>query len=137
LACFIPIKILEKFRGDKMEINRVGSINNGNSTGFNTNPAVKAEPVKVEQKDFKEDTAKKEFKVNRKELDSSVSKANKIFFKNNTHLQFKIHEETHDVIVKIIDDASGEVVKEIPPEKFVEMMAKICEVAGVFVDEKR
>jgi flagellar protein FlaG len=72
-----------------------------------------------------------------KEINSSVEKANKILFKNNTHLQFKIHKETNDVIIKIIDDETGDILKEIPPEKFVDMIAKITEVAGIFVDEKR
>lgn len=75
--------------------------------------------------------------INKRELQSAVDKANKVLFKNNTHLQFQIHERTKDVMVKIIDDETGEVLKEIPPEKILDMVAKLWEVCGIFVDEKR
>jgi len=70
------------------------------------------------------------------ETKSSVEKANKMLFKNNTHLKFDINEECERVIVRIIDDETGEVLKEIPDEDFVEMMHKLCEIAGVFIDER-
>ena len=80
---------------------------------------------------------KKDNKTNVKELDAAVDKANRLLFKNNTHLKFQIHEKTKEVLVKIIDDESGEVVKEIPPEKMLDMVAKLWEIAGIIVDEKR
>lgn len=70
------------------------------------------------------------------ETKSSVEKANKMLFKNNTHLKFEINDECEKVIVRIIDDETGEVLKEIPDEDFVEMMHKLCEIAGVFIDER-
>lgn len=70
------------------------------------------------------------------ETKSSVEKANKMLFKNNTHLKFDINEECERVIVRIIDDETGEVLKEIPDEDFVEMMHKLCEIAGIFIDER-
>lgn len=79
----------------------------------------------------------KQSKIDPKELNSAVAKANKVLFKNNTHLQFRIHEKTKDVMVKIINDESGEVLKEIPPEKMLDMIAKLWEIAGILVDEKR
>lgn len=70
------------------------------------------------------------------ETKSSVEKANKMLFKNNTHLKFDINEECERVIVRIIDDETGEVLKKIPDEDFVEMMHKLCEIAGIFIDER-
>ena len=67
---------------------------------------------------------------------SSVEKANKLLFKNNTHLKFEVNDETEKVVVRIIDDETGEVVKEIPDEDFVEMMHKLCEIAGIIIDER-
>ncbi|MCX7885554.1 MAG: flagellar protein FlaG [Caloramator sp.] len=76
-------------------------------------------------------------KIDGKELVNAVERANRVLFKNNTHLQFKIHDATKDVMVKIIDDETGEVLKEIPPEKMLDMVAKLWEIAGIIVDEKR
>ena len=76
-------------------------------------------------------------KVDGKELKHAVDRANNVLFKNNTHLQFKIHDVTKDVMVKIVDDETGDVIKEIPPEKMLDLVAKIWEIAGIIVDEKR
>lgn len=78
-----------------------------------------------------------EKKLDGKGLKSAVDVANKVLFKNNSHLQFRIHEKTKDVMVKIIDDTTGEVLKEIPPEKMLDMVAKLWEIAGILIDEKR
>lgn len=80
---------------------------------------------------------KKEKQVNIQEVKVAVDKANKVLFKNNTHLQFRIHEKTNEVMVKIINDETGDVVKEIPPEKMLDMVAKLWEIAGIILDEKR
>ena len=40
-------------------------------------------------------------------------------------------------IVKIIDKDTKKVLKEIPPEKTLDMIAKVWELAGLMVDEKR
>lgn len=76
-------------------------------------------------------------KISRKKLDKSVGIANKILFKDNTHLKFQVHDITKDIMVQIIDDKTGEVLKEIPPKKIIDMVANMCEALGIFVDKKR
>ncbi len=56
---------------------------------------------------------------------------------NNSAAVFGIHEETNRVTIKIIDKESKEVIKEFPPEKTLDMIAKVWEMAGLMVDEKR
>lgn len=75
--------------------------------------------------------------IDRRDLYAAVDKANKVLFKNDTYLKFSVHEKTKDIMVKIIDNSTGEVLKELPPEKLLDMVAKIWEIAGIFVDEKR
>lgn len=50
---------------------------------------------------------------------------------------FGFHEETNRVMIKIIDKDTKEVLKEYPPEKTLDMIAKVWELAGLLVDEKR
>lgn len=50
---------------------------------------------------------------------------------------FGIHEATNRVTIKIVDKESKEVIKEFPPEKTLDMIAKVWEMAGLMVDEKR
>ena len=56
---------------------------------------------------------------------------------NNSAAIFGIHEETNRVTIKIVDKQSKEVIKEFPPEKTLDMIAKVWEMAGLMVDEKR
>lgn len=56
---------------------------------------------------------------------------------NTTECQYGIHEETQRVTLKIVDKETKEVLKELPPEKTLEMIAKVWEMAGLLVDEKR
>lgn len=69
------------------------------------------------------------------EIKKSISEINSKLNKN-TEAVFGIHDETNRVTIKIIDKDSKEVLKEIPPEKTLEMIAKVWEAAGLLVDEK-
>lgn len=50
---------------------------------------------------------------------------------------FGIHEGTNRVTIKIVDRTTKETIKELPPEKTLDMIAKVWEMAGILVDEKR
>lgn len=54
----------------------------------------------------------------------------------NSEAIFGIHEATNRVTIKIIDKDTKKVLKEIPPEKTLDMIAKVWELAGLMVDEK-
>lgn len=56
---------------------------------------------------------------------------------HNSEAQFGIHEATNRVTIKIVDKKTKEVIKEFPPEKTLDMIAKAWELAGILVDEKR
>ena len=50
---------------------------------------------------------------------------------------FGIHEKTNRITIKIVDKDTNELIKELPPEKTLDMIAKAWELAGLLVDEKR
>lgn len=54
----------------------------------------------------------------------------------NSEPKFGIHEATNRVMIKIVDKDSKEVIKELPPEKTLDLLAKNLELAGVLVDKK-
>ena len=64
----------------------------------------------------------------------TVKEAGDIF---NKRLDFRVDEDTHRIVVKVIDNATDKVIKEIPPEQLVELAAKIQEMVGLLVDEER
>lgn len=55
----------------------------------------------------------------------------------NSEAVFGIHEATNRVTIKIIDKETRELIKELPPEKTLDMIAKVWELAGILVDERR
>lgn len=56
---------------------------------------------------------------------------------DNSIAQFGIHEGTNRITIKIVDKDTKEVIKELPPEKTLDMIAKAWELAGLMVDERR
>ncbi|WHY88393.1 flagellar protein FlaG [Neobacillus novalis] len=57
---------------------------------------------------------------------------NKIF--KPTHLEFQIHHDSGKYFVEIIDDKTKEVLKQIPSEEFLKMIAEAKENHGLIVD---
>lgn len=57
--------------------------------------------------------------------------------RSNAEAVFGIHEKTNRVTIKMVDKETKEVIKEFPPDETLDMIARIWEVAGIMVDEKR
>lgn len=83
-----------------------------------------------EQKKEEGEAAKQNEQI-RKAVEN-INKNNK-----NTEAVFGIHDGTNRVTIKIVDKNSREVIKEFPPEKTLDMIEKVWEMAGLMVDEKR
>lgn len=71
----------------------------------------------------------------KEQLKDAVSQMNKKM--ENSEAIFGIHEGTNRVTIKIVDKDTKKVIKELPPEKTLDMIAKVWEMAGILVDEKR
>lgn len=70
-------------------------------------------------------------------IKNAVEHANKTMRHAKTKCEFSYHEETKRVSIKVIDEETEEVIREIPPEETLEMLSKMWELAGLMVDEKR
>ena len=55
---------------------------------------------------------------------------------HNSEAVFGIHDATNRVTIKIVDKGTKKVLKEYPPEKTLDMIAKVWEMAGLLVDKK-
>lgn len=76
-------------------------------------------------------------KVSDEVLAKAVESANRAIGNMHAEVKFSIHEGTGEVCVKIIDKRNNEVIREIPSEKILDLVAKLWELAGIFVDERR
>ncbi len=95
--------------------------------------------VVVEQAQGKQDGANGEAAQNQQpsneQIKQAVEKMNKSM--QNSSAVFGIHEATQRVTIKIVDKETKKVIKELPPEKTLDMIAKVWEMAGILVDERR
>lgn len=77
----------------------------------------------------------KEQSASNEQIKKAVEQLNKKL--SNSEAVFGIHEDTNRVMIKIVDRDTKEVIKELPPEKTLDMIAKVWEMAGILVDERR
>ena len=70
------------------------------------------------------------------QLKKMIAEMNKKINKTNEEAVFGVHEQTNRIIIKIQDKDTKEVIKEFPPEKTLDMIAKLWEMAGILVDER-
>ena len=75
--------------------------------------------------------------VSKEKVENAIRDINAKIRPTHTECQFSYHEATKRISIKVLDQASGEVIREIPPEKTLDMIAKTLELAGILVDEKR
>lgn len=80
-------------------------------------------------------TIREEGQASNEQIRQAVEKINRNA--HNEEAVFGIHDATNRVTIKIIDKETKEVIKEFPPEKTLDMIAKVWEMAGIMVDERR
>ena len=76
----------------------------------------------------------KDQQATNEQIRKAVGKLNKSM--PNSEAIFGVHEKTNRVTIKIVDKGTKEVIREFPPEKTLDMIAKVWELAGILVDEK-
>lgn len=74
--------------------------------------------------------------IGEKQLIQAIDRALKAMQGPTTILDVSIHEKTHAIMVKVLDKDTGEIIREVPPEKTLDIVAKMMEIAGLLVDER-
>lgn len=105
-----------------------------------SNAVQPAQPVVIQPVFSENESAGNEGKKNQandKQMQMAVSNANSKMRHSKTKAEFSYHEPTKSVSIRIMDEETNEVIKEIPPEETLNMIVKMWELAGIMVDEKR
>jgi flagellar protein FlaG len=89
----------------------------------NTRSELKAEPVNS----LDADKGKLEF--------TETETLDQLSLSANHKVDYKINQDTHDVVIRVVDSESGEVVKQIPGEDFVKLAQRIAEFNRKFLNE--
>ena len=126
---------------NKVNVQPASEANNSQDTVHNTVHTAAVMQISSSQKSNTEDnnsgadTSTKQ----QQEQQASIQKLKDIqkVTNHNTVAEFGYNEPTNRITIKIKDKDTDEVIKEIPSEKALEMLAKAWELAGIMVDEKR
>jgi flagellar protein FlaG len=70
-------------------------------------------------------------------LTKAIEIANKKLYGSNRVLEYSVHKDTHRIMIKVLDNETNKVIREIPPEHTLDQFARVLELAGLMVDEKR
>lgn len=72
------------------------------------------------------------------DLKEQVEKLNKVALIFDKRINFEIHEETGRVMAKVVSKESGEILREIPPEQILNILAQMEDTLGlgILVDEQ-
>jgi len=89
----------------------------------NTQSGLKANPVKnLDAKEGKPDS-----------IETGV--LDRVGFSAGHKVDYEIDQETHEVVIRVVDSESGEVIKQIPGEDFVKLAQRIAEFNQKSLDQ--
>lgn len=97
-----------------------------------TNDSTAADPMQDDETDGQNPGLKD---PTQKTIDAMMSEANQKLSK--TRCEYSYDEPTRRVSIKVYDKDTDKLIREVPPEKSLEVLQKIWELAGIIVDEKR
>jgi uncharacterized FlaG/YvyC family protein len=104
---------------------------------FAAQPSQTEVPLSQEQSRPTEMPASRELRVSEEEIQRADAMANKKAEPVYLEFQYQIHDKTNRLMISVINTQTQEVVREIPPEKVLDSLAKMWEMAGVLLDERK
>ncbi len=81
-------------------------------------------------------SALEQARVDQEQLKAILEKLNIVMNALEIQSRFSIHEATRQVMVRVVNVESGKLIREIPPERILDMAAKMMELVGVLLDER-
>ena len=83
----------------------------------------------------KQEAGEENKKASKETVERTVQALKNYIESNKRDLNISVHEETGDIMVKVISEKDGKVIREVPPEKFLDLAAKIEEFVGSLFNE--
>ncbi len=71
-----------------------------------------------------------------RDLDSSLEKVSKLVASYARELKFSQDEETGIKVVKVVDSASGEVIRQMPSEEVLKIAQSLDKIVGLLFQER-
>lgn len=127
-----------------MQISNItqGGQNNYNTTirmSENTSSVEAIKPIKLSKSNINSNENNKnnaEENLSEEDVKFATDKLNKLLEGESSHAEYSFHETFHQLMIKIVNDDTNEVISELPPKKILDGIAALCESLGLFVDKK-
>lgn len=91
-------------------------------------------PIKIVDRKSEIPTAREE--IPREQVERAVEKLNRLMGIIDKRYEYSVHETSHRLSVKIVDQQSGEILAEIPSKRALEILESFSQMAGTFFDER-
>ncbi|WP_158211709.1 flagellar protein FlaG [Alkalihalobacterium alkalinitrilicum] len=78
----------------------------------------------------------KDHHFTKEEIDEQIENMNKFLELNSTSLKFQVHEKLDRISVQIVNKDTDEVIREVPPQELLDMVATMLEHVGLIIDQK-
>ncbi|GAB2490544.1 hypothetical protein GCM10008929_13410 [Alkalibacterium psychrotolerans] len=75
-----------------------------------------------------------QYEPSKDQVQKLADEAQSVLQRVNAQLTFKVHEGTGRTLVQVVEKDSKEVLREIPPEKMLDVIAGIWQWSGIAVD---
>lgn len=72
----------------------------------------------------------------RDEMPKMIDGINAVLSRSGSHIRFAEHQDTQRLMVQVLDDSTGEVLRTIPTKEMLDLAARISEMIGIFLDKE-
>jgi flagellar protein FlaG len=107
-----------------LALSRVENNNDSNNSNDETRRVKKTDEV-----------VEKIVKTSQESVERTVQALKEYIESNSRSLQIQVHDSTGVIMVKVISAKDGKVIREMPPEKLLDLVANMEELAGSLFNE--
>ena len=111
----------------------ISSLNESSNKIVDRKNKINKDNIDKDVDEYVEEESKEKLKEDIEKLNETVS-----LLENDIKesLKFELHEQSERMMVKVMNIQEHEVIKEMPPKEVLDLIGKIKEMVGVFLDEK-
>ncbi len=73
--------------------------------------------------------------ISPEQLSAAVSSVREYIEPINSNLEFSVNDETDQVIIKVVDRATKEVIRQIPSEEMIAIAKALDSIKGLFIKQ--
>ena len=96
---------------------------------------VKKSSSQAQQYQGSADTATQQQPLEREQLEKMAQQLQDFMGEMNRSLQFQVDEDSGRDVIKVLDKATGDVIKQYPSEEVLSLVSKLSETAGLLIDQ--